>query len=231
MTDIVLKMIRAEVLKQPDVADVEVKRTNGAFVAAVLPRDDQPPGDLKERISADLKNTFPELKIQIEIGGAGHSERSSSKIQLPENKRLKESHRSKGPILSRTRIELERIDFSALSRERFSLKVKLCRFGNQSKEVEKAGVYQIDTLVRLAAEATLEAALSFFPEDVTGVILGTKHLEIAYENLVVVLVALHLKEGQVRASGSASMRKGAHVGAVTATLKAINRYLEYYDQD
>jgi len=92
--------------------------------------------------------------------------------------------------------------------------------------VTKEGVYHLENVIRLAAEGTLEGALTFFPPKINGMILGTKHIEIADENLVVVLLSLHLREGQVNASGSASTKRGSHIGAVSATFKAINRYLE-----
>ena len=211
--DLVHDIIKKLILQVEGVADASIQRTWDGFHLVVTPRPGQLDEPLMKDIQSTLEKNFPPLAQLFHVS-----------IESPESK-------TAGILLERPRIELEQVNLSSNPDRRFSITVRLRRRGSAPVEVSKQGTYHIENVIRLAAEATLEGAIRYFPEQTDGMVLGTRHLEIAYENLVVVLVTLNLKQGQVTASGSASMKKGSHFGAVTATLKAVNRYLEFYDMD
>jgi hypothetical protein len=209
--DIVRNIIRKLVLQVGGVESVAVQRTWDGFHVVISPRAGQSDELLSKQVHSILVESFPALEKYIRVFVATEQMRPSD------------------ALTERPRIELEQVNFSSHPNNKFSINVRLRRSGGTSVEVTKEGQYLIENVIRLAAEATLEAALPFFPHRTDGTVLGTKQIEIGYENLVVVLISLNLRTGQASTSGSASLKKGSHIGAIAATLKAINRYLEFYD--
>ena len=211
-SDIVQKIIREALLKVEGVENIAIQRTKDGFHVHVLPKSRETTERLRERIHSAVIKDLPNLHDYLQIS-----------IEEEEQEHLK--------IASKSRIELAGIDVSSDRKGRFSITVKLCRKESQRGEAHREGVYITENVMRLASEATLEAALSYFPEESDGAVIGTKLLEMGDKNLVVVLLTLILKEGKVSASGSACVRNETHIAAAMATLKAINRYLEFYGKD
>ena len=213
--DIVQNMIQETLLGVKGVSGVTIQRTTDGFDVRVIPEPGATAEPLRQQISSAIAKSLPHLEKYIRITiGTGVSKKS------------------KGPAgVSSSRIELAGVTVSSDQKGRFTVTVRLSRPDREPSEVTKEGVYLTANVIRLAAEATLEAALSFFPEDSDGAVVGTKCFELSDKDLVVVLLTLVLKEGRVTASGSACIKNEVHVAAAMATLKAINRYLEFYDKD
>lgn len=211
--DIIQDILGKLIFGLQGVRDIRLERMPDGFHLHVFPVSGGSEEILREEIHTALARSVPLLEDHI------HVSIESTIATLPNGAKVQ------------PRVALERVNISHNPDNQFSVMVWLSRSGSAPIEVTREGAYHLENVIRLAAEATLEAALTFFPPKVNGTILGTKHVEIADENLVVVLLSLHLKEGQVNASGSASTRRGSHIGAVSATLKAINRYLEFCDRE
>ena len=208
--NIFLDAIGKMILGLDGVQDIKIDQTWEGLHVSVFPVHGYAEKTLEDEIHAAVVKNFPLVKEHVHV--------SIESVMAPLAGTLKPS----------PRLILERVNISHNPDNQFSVTVRLSRPGSASVEVAREGVYHLENVIRLAAEATLEAALTFFLQRVSGMILGTKHVEIASENLVIVLLSLHLREGQVNTSGSASTKRGSHIGAVSATLKAINRYLEFY---
>ena len=210
--DIVKNLIQKTILGIEGVARVSVERIADGFHVYAISEPGVVAETLREEIHSTVAKNLPNLQGYVSI--SIESEESKSSVNM-----------------SKSRIELAGVVISSDRKGRFSITVKLCRPDKQSAEVKKEGVYVTENVIRLAAEATLETALSFFPENSDGAVVCTKHLAMSDKNLVVVLLTLVLKEGEVSASGSACIKNETHIAAAMATLKAINRYLEFYIKD
>ena len=214
--DAVIDLILGAALKVSGVGQGTVRRTEAGYRLTILPESGIDRTLLRQALYKAEEETVPLLASDIEI------------LIGPEKPEDTED-------LFKTRISVERANVHSLKNGGCSVTVGLSRSMDPSKELQKAecsrsGAYLTDNIIRLAAEATLNAALELSPEIKDGAVIGTECLNISEDSIIVVLLTLIFNTGKINVSGASCIRNEVHIAAIIATLRSINRFLEFTEE-